>query len=891
MFSLDAGLDHVCGIRADGSIACFGGNQNGQASPPGGRFAQVACGSYSTCGVRADGTVACWGYDADGLKYPPDGPFRQVDVGFYHACGVKTDGTVACWGRNSWGQTDSPAGTFKEIRLGWDHSCGIRTDGTLACWGANDRGQSNPPAGVFTQLSVAGRTGCALDEAGLPTCWGYSTFAPGGTLAQISVGTMHRCGLHSSGSITCVGGTMDGPGQPPWGGFLSLTSNDAYSCGARADSTLVCWGKNDKGQAPRLAFSPATLPPATLGTPYLESITVTASAPAAAPYTFELVDGELPPGLGFTDNGDGSFVIEGTPTSPGSFYPTFRVSDSNPDFPMAESAAFAIELEGYTLRVYRDGAGSGTVTSAPGGIDCGSACSAPYVAGTTVALTATPDLNSTFDRWKGDCASDGSVVMDDNRQCTASFSTFAVSPSDADYYGVVGAHFHQQFEPLGGFGTITWSVDGAPAGLVMDPATGVLAGTPAEAGVFALTVTAADERGGRASVSPTLTVECTLIEVYPPPSVGRAGAPYSHRFYQSGASSAVWSLEGALPTGLGFSDDDGLLSGTPLQPGSFSITVRATDGYGCSGAAAATLTIQNEIIIVDPSGTIPGGVVGTPYVQAFTQAGAIGTVGWSVVGQPPSGLTLGATTGVLSGTPAGSGAFTFTVVATDANGVKGEAECSLVIEPAPQPSSVLRIWDAEVVEGDAGTVTVSLSVVLAPSAPGTVTLQYATANGTAVAGSDYTAATGTLTFAPGETAKTVSVSVTGDTAIEADETFFVRLSSVTGAYVVDAEGKASILNDDSALQSPPFGVVDTPADGATGVEGAIGVTGWALDDTGVNRVVVSRDPVAGEPQGARIFIGDGVFVSGTRPDVAAAFPSYPNATRAGWGYMLLTNML
>jgi hypothetical protein len=85
--------------------------------------------------------------------------------------------------------------------------------------------------------------------------------------------------------------------------------------------------------------------------------------------------------------------------------------------------------------------------------------------------------------------------------------------------------------------------------------------------------------------------------------------------------------------------------------------------------------------------------------------------------------------------------------------------------------------------------------------------------------------------------------------------------------------------------------VDTPAEGATGVEGAIAVTGWALDDTGVQRVIVSRDAVAGEPAGSLIYIGDGVFVTGARPDVAAAYPTHPNASRAGWGYMLLTNML
>jgi hypothetical protein len=59
----------------------------------------------------------------------------------------------------------------------------------------------------------------------------------------------------------------------------------------------------------------------------------------------------------------------------------------------------------------------------------------------------------------------------------------------------------------------------------------------------------------------------------------------------------------------------------------------------------------------------------------------------------------------------------------------------------------------------------------------------------------------------------------------------------------------------------------------------------------VLRVRILRDPVAGEPAGAPIFIGDAVIVEGARPDVAAGYPSYPHNTRAGWGYLLLTNML
>jgi hypothetical protein len=91
--------------------------------------------------------------------------------------------------------------------------------------------------------------------------------------------------------------------------------------------------------------------------------------------------------------------------------------------------------------------------------------------------------------------------------------------------------------------------------------------------------------------------------------------------------------------------------------------------------------------------------------------------------------------------------------------------------------------------------------------------------------------------------------------------------------------------------TPPFGSFDTPANGATGLAGEIMVTGWALDEHGVSKVQIFRDPVAGEAPGLLVYIGDGVFVPGARPDVENTFKSYPNADRAGWGYALLSNFL
>ena len=102
----------------------------------------------------------------------------------------------------------------------------------------------------------------------------------------------------------------------------------------------------------------------------------------------------------------------------------------------------------------------------------------------------------------------------------------------------------------------------------------------------------------------------------------------------------------------------------------------------------------------------------------------------------------------------------------------------------------------------------------------------------------------------------------------------------------------------TAVPTMPFGVVDTPTQNAAGVQGAIGVTGWALDDTGVNTVQIYRNCLAFEPGNCQtilgnsvVYIGNAAFLDGARPDVAAMFPTYPNNTRAGWGYLMLTPVL
>ena len=109
----------------------------------------------------------------------------------------------------------------------------------------------------------------------------------------------------------------------------------------------------------------------------------------------------------------------------------------------------------------------------------------------------------------------------------------------------------------------------------------------------------------------------------------------------------------------------------------------------------------------------------------------------------------------------------------------------------------ITISDARVTEPDSGTILASFTVRLSAVSGQTVSVKYATANGTATTPADYTAMPLTqLTFTPGQTTKTVTVQVKGDTVREANETFFVNLSGAVNGAITDAKGLGTITNDD-----------------------------------------------------------------------------------------------
>jgi Calx-beta domain/RTX calcium-binding nonapeptide repeat (4 copies) len=127
------------------------------------------------------------------------------------------------------------------------------------------------------------------------------------------------------------------------------------------------------------------------------------------------------------------------------------------------------------------------------------------------------------------------------------------------------------------------------------------------------------------------------------------------------------------------------------------------------------------------------------------------------------------------------------------------ADCETV-QGVPKPTvSVANVSQAE---GSAGSQPANFTVSLAKASPLRVSVAYATANGTATAGSDYTATSGTLVFAPGQTSKTVAVPIVGDTAFESDETFTLTLSNPVNATLGAATATGTITNDDAPTAPP-----------------------------------------------------------------------------------------
>ncbi|GEA28482.1 hypothetical protein MiAbW_03057 [Microcystis aeruginosa NIES-4325] len=151
----------------------------------------------------------------------------------------------------------------------------------------------------------------------------------------------------------------------------------------------------------------------------------------------------------------------------------------------------------------------------------------------------------------------------------------------------------------------------------------------------------------------------------------------------------------------------------------------------------------------------------------------------------------------------------------------------------------LTISNPTIVENNSGTNNLIFKVTLSTTSTQTITVNYATADDTATAGSDYTAKTGTLTFTPGQISQDIIISVNGDTAIEPDETFLINLSNPSNALITDNQGLGTITNDDGDNISVTLAVspASVTEDGTTNLVYTFTRTGVTTNALTVNYTV------------------------------------------------------
>ena len=307
-------------------------------------------------------------------------------------------------------------------------------------------------------------------------------------------------------------------------------------------------------------------------------------------------------------------------------------------------------------------------------------------------------------------------------------------------------------------------------------------GQPVRSPLIALTAGSEPSNDGDTDINTDLSIDfgfvaCPAITVNPASMASATvGSAYTQTFNTTGGTSPyVWAVSsGTLPAGLALNTSTGVISGTPTSGAAASFTLRATDALGCTGTRAYTLTPACLPITITPS-TLSAGLVSTAYTQTLTASGGSAPYGsWTVTsGTLPSGLTLNASSGVISGTPTTStgAAVNVTVRVTDSAGCQGSQVVTIKICPtiAISPNSLAN-----------GTVGSLYSQTVAASG-GVSPYSYTVSGGTLPTGLSLDPSSGVLAGTPTSTATSAFIV----TARDANGCAGTRSFSITPAPNTD----------------------------------------------------------------------------------------------------------
>jgi uncharacterized protein YhjY with autotransporter beta-barrel domain len=568
----------------------------------------------------------------------------------------------------------------------------------------------------------------------------------------------------TNGTAIVTGTTITYQPNTGYAGPDSFTYTATNSGGTSAPATVTI-----TVQDPVITITPSGGFAATVAAPYTQTFTFNGGAQPWSGYQVT----NLPAGLSITGTTANTVTVSGTPTQAGTFNLNVSATDSSTgNGPYSVGQAFTLTVAGPTLtlappagsfnptygaaysQAFTAGGGIGPYTySVTGTLPTGLSLSGDTVSGTptvpgnyVVLITAT-DTGST--------GTGAPFTIGQTYTFNVAAPTIAVNPATLPN-PVAATAYSQTITATGGVAPYGFTVTAGslPPGINLASG-GALSGTSNQVGTYNFTITATDNFGQTGSRAYTVTIAAPTLTMTP--AAGTLNAPYATAFSQTftasgGSNSFSYTLTGALPAGLTFSGNT--ISGTPTVPGSYPITVTATDtvltGVGApfSIAQSYTIDVPAPTIVVDPA-TLPNTTAGLSYTQTITASGAVAPYSFAVTaGALPNGLTLSAS-GALSGTTTTSGTFNFTVTATDQFGQTGSRAYTVVVAVP-----TLTLTPATLPAGTAGTAYSQVLTLSGGIAPYTVTQ-----TGALPTGLTFNAATRTFSGTPTQSG-TFNISVT-----------------------------------------------------------------------------------------------------------------------------------
>ncbi len=495
----------------------------------------------------------------------------------------------------------------------------------------------------------------------------------------------------------------------------------------------------------------------TVGAAYTPTIQLTAQeAGYMGSFTYSVLSGTFPPGLDLEPTGS----ISGTPTHMGFYSFAIQATDLNG---CVGSVSYTINIACPSITISSNPAvHDGTVGAAYTPTIQLTAQEAGYMGSFTYSVlsgTFPPGLNlDPTGSISGTPTQIGTytfgIQATDSYGCVGSMQytipikcpviTITPSPTSPLTSGTVGKPYPPlpgetvQITPEDGTPPYTFTVtSGAlPPGVELNPANGMISGTPTRAGTYSFDILVKDFYNCTASVTYTLPISCPPITISSsiPIPAGTVGSPYPPGDTPLQISASItgvtptpyytlWVASGDLPPGVEFNPANGMISGTPTKAGNYSFDIEARFFDNCLASATYTIPITCPLItITSPPSPLSSGTVGTPYTPVqivATEEGYTGSFTYSVLSRTfPPGLVLDPT-GTISGTPTQMGDYSFDIQATDSNGCVGSKQYTIHIKcPTitinPPTSTTLT----------AGTVGMAYGPVLIEPSEGEGTLPY-----------------------------------------------------------------------------------------------------------------------------------------------------------------------